>query len=97
MDAKKKPAGKVKAAAPAAQSAADPGDAGNPGAYVADIPGASAASEIKIPSQGYAAAIPYAVAALAIAHGYDPNYLTAWSCWDGKAVIIGPDGKKFRE
>lgn len=78
MDAKKKPAGKVKdegkAVVKAAESAVSAGDTGSDGGMV-----------------------PYAVAALAIAHGYDPNYLIAWSCWDGKAVIIGPDGKKFRE
>jgi hypothetical protein len=79
MDAKKKPAGKVKAAEPAA------------------APAAVKAAESAASANAGDAAIPYAVAALAIAHGYDPNYLMAWSCWDGKAVIIGPDGKKYRE
>jgi hypothetical protein len=102
MDAKKKPSGtgkeKVKAAlAKVAEPGAGAGDVGGDAGMVPTVPPGDAAGEVKIPSRGYAAAIPYAVAALAIEHGYDPSYLMAWSYWDGKAVIIGPDGKKFRE
>lgn len=41
--------------------------------------------------------LPAAVIALCKAHGYDPAALLAWNVRDGRAVIIGPDGRKFKE